>query len=340
MLLPNRHANTSDYRYGFQGQEMDNEIKGEGNSLNFKFRMHDPRVGRFFATDPLSPQYPWYSPYQFAGNKVIAWRELEGLEEDNVNDEIPEKDSNWFTKGLANIFVNIAHIGNAYQETELSHAVNKATGSEPYANDDYQDGTISADDYLIRGWQGAGELIEIGSLPLAPVAASQPRAGNYKAKYNKVKPSLKVVNAKVIENTATSKVKLKLPKIKVPEKPLPPSVELVSPSDIKFSERSTLGGRVWAYFNNIQVGFYEMKKNMLSIEINLPKELQGKGIGTVIFKEAVDGVDSFKALWKKSKRLYPKTGMSSNLAEYYKNIENKMSKIDAAWNTWSGRQAK
>jgi len=31
MLLPNRHANTSDYRYGFQGQELDNEIKGEGN---------------------------------------------------------------------------------------------------------------------------------------------------------------------------------------------------------------------------------------------------------------------------------------------------------------------
>ncbi len=39
MLLPNRHGNTSDYRYGFQGQEMDNEIKGEGNSINYKFRI-------------------------------------------------------------------------------------------------------------------------------------------------------------------------------------------------------------------------------------------------------------------------------------------------------------
>lgn len=45
------------------------------------FRMHDPRVGRFFSVDPLSPEYPWYSPYQFAGNKVIAFRELEGAEE-------------------------------------------------------------------------------------------------------------------------------------------------------------------------------------------------------------------------------------------------------------------
>ena len=40
MLLPGRHANTGDYRYGFQGQEMDNEIKGEGNSLDFTFRMY------------------------------------------------------------------------------------------------------------------------------------------------------------------------------------------------------------------------------------------------------------------------------------------------------------
>ena len=81
MLLPGRHANTADYRYGFQGQEMDNEIKGEGNSLNYTFRMHDPRVGRFFAVDPLTAKYPHYSPYSFSGNKVIHRVELEGLED-------------------------------------------------------------------------------------------------------------------------------------------------------------------------------------------------------------------------------------------------------------------
>ncbi|PTD14272.1 hypothetical protein C6N29_07415 [Flavobacterium columnare] len=43
--------------------------------------MHDPRIGRFFAIDPLTHKYPWYSPYQFAGNKVIQFVELEGLEE-------------------------------------------------------------------------------------------------------------------------------------------------------------------------------------------------------------------------------------------------------------------
>ncbi|WP_298320821.1 DUF6443 domain-containing protein [uncultured Aquimarina sp.] len=93
MLLPNRHGNSSEYRYGFQGQEMDNEIKGEGNSANFKFRMHDPRIGRFFAVDPLAPKYPHYSPYSFGGNKVIHAAELEGLEEITIH-------SPWFVEKL------------------------------------------------------------------------------------------------------------------------------------------------------------------------------------------------------------------------------------------------
>jgi RHS repeat-associated protein len=85
MLLPNRHGNTSDYRYGFQGQEMDNEVKGEGNSVNYKFRMHDPRIGRFFAVDPLTAKYPDNSPYAFSENRVLDGIELEGLEVELFN---------------------------------------------------------------------------------------------------------------------------------------------------------------------------------------------------------------------------------------------------------------
>ena len=76
------------YRYSFQGQESDNEIKGEGNSVNYKYRMHDPRIGRFFAVDPLSAKYPFYSPYVFSGNRVIDARELEGLEPDHLNSTV------------------------------------------------------------------------------------------------------------------------------------------------------------------------------------------------------------------------------------------------------------
>jgi hypothetical protein len=42
--------------------------------------MHDPRLGRFFAVDPLAAKYPYWTPYQFSGNQVINMVELEGLE--------------------------------------------------------------------------------------------------------------------------------------------------------------------------------------------------------------------------------------------------------------------
>jgi hypothetical protein len=49
--------------------------------------MHDVRVGRFFAVDPLTKKYPWYTPYSFSGNKVIHKIELEGLEETDTEDK-------------------------------------------------------------------------------------------------------------------------------------------------------------------------------------------------------------------------------------------------------------
>jgi muramidase (phage lysozyme) len=68
------------YRYGFQNQEKDNEIKGEGNSVNYTFRIHDPRLGRFFAVDPLAKRFPHNSTFAFSENRVIDCGELEGLQ--------------------------------------------------------------------------------------------------------------------------------------------------------------------------------------------------------------------------------------------------------------------
>jgi RHS repeat-associated protein len=80
-LLPGRNYSASSYRFGFQGQEKDDEIHGAtGTSYAFEYRMHDPRVGRFLSIDPLAAKYPWNSPYAFAENKVIKFIELEGLE--------------------------------------------------------------------------------------------------------------------------------------------------------------------------------------------------------------------------------------------------------------------
>ena len=43
-------------------------------------------MGRFFAVDPLVAKYPYYSSYQFGGNRVLDAIELEGLGPYKLND--------------------------------------------------------------------------------------------------------------------------------------------------------------------------------------------------------------------------------------------------------------
>ena len=65
-LIPNRLGSSNKYRYGFNGKEKDDELKGGGNSYDFGARMYDPRIGRWFARDFLAIKYPSYSPYVFS----------------------------------------------------------------------------------------------------------------------------------------------------------------------------------------------------------------------------------------------------------------------------------
>jgi RHS repeat-associated protein len=78
--MPNRNFSSSEYRFGFNGQEKTDEISGEGNHLDFKFRGYDSRTGRFWSVDPLFKEYTWNSSYAFAENDVIRHVDLEGLE--------------------------------------------------------------------------------------------------------------------------------------------------------------------------------------------------------------------------------------------------------------------
>src|SRR6478752_7567068 len=80
--MPNRNFSTSSYRYGFNGEELDPEgMGGGGSTYDYGFRIYNPNLGRFLSVDPLSEDYPWYTPYQFAGNKPIEAIDLDGLEE-------------------------------------------------------------------------------------------------------------------------------------------------------------------------------------------------------------------------------------------------------------------
>lgn len=82
----------------FQTQAYNNEL--EIGMYEFKWRDHDPQIGRFWQLDPLADKYRYNSAYAFSENKVIAHRELEGLESWTVN--APDGTSETFSGPYAN----------------------------------------------------------------------------------------------------------------------------------------------------------------------------------------------------------------------------------------------
>ena len=75
MPIGSRSDMGSTFRYGYQGSEKDNEIKGSGNSYSTFFRKYDPRIGRWLSPDPLSNDFPWQSPYVGMDNNPILFND-------------------------------------------------------------------------------------------------------------------------------------------------------------------------------------------------------------------------------------------------------------------------
>lgn len=66
------------YRYGFNGYEKDDEIKGSGNHVDFVARGYDPRIGRFTSLDPLMKDNAAWSAYAFAIDNPIMYVDVNG----------------------------------------------------------------------------------------------------------------------------------------------------------------------------------------------------------------------------------------------------------------------
>ncbi|MGD1918138.1 MAG: RHS repeat domain-containing protein [Pleurocapsa sp.] len=112
--MPGRMMSSEDYRRGGNGKEADrNKEWGGGVHYDYGFRIYDPGIGKFLSVDPLAASYPYYTPYQFAGNSVIENIDLDGLEKFNyrllldktgeciIDVEFDEKIS-WWSSGLLN----------------------------------------------------------------------------------------------------------------------------------------------------------------------------------------------------------------------------------------------
>lgn len=64
----------------FNGKENDNEVKGEGNQIDYGMRLYDPRIGKFLSVDPLTKKFAMLTPYQYASNRPVDGIDLDGKE--------------------------------------------------------------------------------------------------------------------------------------------------------------------------------------------------------------------------------------------------------------------
>ncbi len=82
MQMPGKHESDGDYRYGFNGYESDDEMKGTKNSYTTQFRQYDPRLGRWLTKDPVFK--PQESPYALNGNNPVWFIDPNGADSAKV----------------------------------------------------------------------------------------------------------------------------------------------------------------------------------------------------------------------------------------------------------------
>jgi len=132
MQITERTGSSDEYRYGFNGMEKDDEIKGNGNSYDFGTRMYDPRIGKFISLDPRMREFSHMSPYAYAANNPVYYEDQEG--EGPIPFRFKEylKKDSWYVTGF------LAGLGDGVIET-LDMAAGAAEASaawtpwNPYA---------------------------------------------------------------------------------------------------------------------------------------------------------------------------------------------------------------
>lgn len=169
MQLSGRCYNSDNYRYGFNGKEKDDEIKGNGNSYDFGARLLDPRVGRWLSLDPMTEKQPGWSPYKAFYDNPIKWMDPDGQFEcdgdcnPTVVVEPTKEETVLMRQAYANI-LSYTDIGDIYNLISIGGGV-----ASDYKNNQLPDGRafgINGEEIgpIDLGWQlGAMALPFVGA---------------------------------------------------------------------------------------------------------------------------------------------------------------------------------
>lgn len=78
MIMPAREFSIGGYRFGFNGMEKDDKIKGDGNSLDFGDRIYDSRLGKWLSLDPQWKKNDFESNYSYTSGNPILYIDIKG----------------------------------------------------------------------------------------------------------------------------------------------------------------------------------------------------------------------------------------------------------------------
>jgi len=139
MPIPDKQWNASTgYRFGFNGQEKDNEVSGDGNSLDFGARIYDSRLGRFLSVDNYANHFSSYSSFLYAANNPLFFIDKGGNYKFPVEQQKKHPVLTNILKNLYTYVLSDETLKNAFME----HGA--------YKND--------AEIYEILGWEQGSEL--------------------------------------------------------------------------------------------------------------------------------------------------------------------------------------
>lgn len=134
------HQGYNSYKYGvennlktYQSQEFTADL--DLNTHEWKFRMSDPSLGRFWQIDPLAEDYTYNSTYAFQENKLGMGTELEGKELDMF----------YLANKVVGTYINLTGGVKKVQQGTVDHVTSgiPRSNSELNNNDKYTDAVKS-----------------------------------------------------------------------------------------------------------------------------------------------------------------------------------------------------
>ena len=152
---------------------------GGGSTYDYGFRIYNPQIAKFLSVDPLTKSYPWYTPYQFAGNKPIRCVDLDGLEELSVIEKIDVMNLEIIGPDDSKTIIDKADYVEIYYHTD--NIANMTNGSQRNC----KIGDIAG--YVANGQQFAATYTKVGNFDGFKQRGMGSQASAWKDRYYDIK---------------------------------------------------------------------------------------------------------------------------------------------------------